>query len=216
MNDNATSNKQKSKGILGRLNLDKSRPVLWSIGAYLSIALNGILLIVIFILGTQLFTLKDLVQNQLIGGLYYSFYLMNEASIDTTIQVQDNIPIGFDLAINQTTVVVLTEDTFIEGARVTLSTGGLNIVQAPTDITLPAGTNLPVHLNLVVPVNTTVPISLNVPVHIPLDQTELNTPFLLLQEVVSPYYDCLSGLPDSWLQIGKIFGALPTCTSILP
>lgn len=216
MNDNVTDNTKKSKGILGRLNLDKPRPTLWSIGAYLSIALNGILLIIILVLGTQLFVLKDLVQNQLVGGLYYSFYLMDEASIDTTIQVQDTIPIGFDLTINQTTVVVLTEDTLIEGARVTLSTGGLNIVQAPTDITLPAGTRLPIQLNLVVPVNTTVPISLNVPVHIPLNQTELHTPFQLLQEVVSPYYDCLSGLPNSWLEIFKIFGALPTCTSILP
>lgn len=210
------ANTTKPKGILGKLTPDKPKPTLWSIGAYLSILLNGILAIILLILATQLFTLKDLIQNQLLGGLYYSFYLMDQASISANVQVNDTIPVQFDLPLNQNTVVVLTEDTFIENASVTLSTGGLNIVQAPTDITLPAGTRLPVQLNLVVPVNATIPISLNVPVNIPLNQTELHPPFQLLQDVVSPYYDCLSGLPSSLSEITKIFGALPTCKNILP
>jgi hypothetical protein len=85
-------------------------------------------------------------------------------------------------------VVVLREPASINGARVTLNTGGLSINNAPADIILPAGTTLPVHLELVVPVQQTIPITLTVPVDIPLNQTELHEPFTGLQQVIAPFY----------------------------
>lgn len=180
---------------------NQTRPLLWNIGSALSIAINLILLVIVIILANQLFAIKEVVTNDLVGGLYYNFLLMDQAEISTTVQVQDTIPVQFDMPLNQQTIVVITEPTQINGARVSLSTGGLNITNAPADIVLPAGTELPIQLDLIVPVDTNIPVVLNVPVDIPLNETELHQPFVGLQEVVAPYYDTLNDLPDSWKDV---------------
>jgi hypothetical protein len=145
-----------------------------------------------------LFTLEKIVEDGVVGGLYYNFILMDQATISTTIEVDTTVPVQFDLPLSQETTVRLTRPTTIQGASVTLSTGGLNIVQAPTTIILPAGTELPIKLDLAVPVDTTIPITLTVPVNIPLNQSELHTPFVGLRNVVAPFYELLNSLPDSW------------------
>ncbi|MDK1029813.1 MAG: hypothetical protein QGM50_11065 [Anaerolineae bacterium] len=73
---------------------------------------------------------------------------------------------------------------------ITLQTGGLEIINAPTTIILPAGTVLPISLKLNVPVDKRVPITMNVPVDIALNQTDLHEPFVGLQDVMRPLY-CL-------------------------
>jgi hypothetical protein len=185
----------------------------WTIGSILSILLNCILLFVLIILGNQLFVVKKMVGLDLIGGLYANFVKMDEASIKTTITVSDQIPINFNLPISQDTVVTLREPTTINGARVSLNTGGLVINNAPADIVLPAGTNLPVHLEMVVPVQQTVPINLTVPVDIPLNQTELHDPFTGLQQVIAPFFWLLKPEWDSCKDV-PVMGALgPVCTA---
>ena len=182
-------------------------PAFWSVGSALSVVLNIILLVTVIVLGNQLFTIKRMVTNDVIGGLYYNFLLMDQAKITTTVEVEEAIPVQFDLPLKQDTMVVLTEDTLIKNATVSLRTGGLNIQQAPTDIILPKGTKLPVELDLIVPVDTQIPIVLNVPVDIPLSETELHEPFVGLQEVVSPFYWMLANQPNSWPQARcKYFG----------
>lgn len=180
---------------------DRMRPLLWNFGSGLSIVINLVLFVIVIILANQLFAIKEVVTNDVVGGLYYNFILMDQAEISTSVQVEDIIPVQFDLPLNQQTTVVLTEATQINGARVSLTTGGLNIANAPADIVLPAGTELPVRLDLVVPVDTSIPVVLNVPVQIPLSETELHEPFVGLREVVGPYYDMLSSLPDSWKDV---------------
>lgn len=177
-------------------------PALWTIGSVLSIVLNLILLVVVVILARNLFAIKALVQDQLLGGLYYNFILMDDADIVTTVVVDDTIPVQFDLEVKTNTTVVLTEDVLLEGATVkSLRSGGLTILNAPAEIILPAGTRLPIFLDIVVPVDTTIPVVLNVPVTIPLDETDLHEPFSGLQEVVAPYYDLLNALPNSWEEV---------------
>lgn len=126
----------------------------------------------------------------LLQGLYENFEKMDNAHIKTEITVQDEIPVEFTLGIQQKTTVVLSEPVTISGARVTVSTGGLNIYNAPATVVLPAGTNLPIILNLDVPVDKMVPVELHVPVDIALNQTDLHEPFVGLQGVVEPLY-CL-------------------------
>jgi hypothetical protein len=184
---------------------EKFLPAFWSVGAFLSILLNVILLAVVFALAKQVFAIKNLVTNDLVGGLYYNFLLMDQATIQTSVQVEDTIPVQFDLPLKQSTVVILSEDTLIKDATVSLNTGGLKIQQAPTDIILPKGTALPIKLDLTVPVNTEIPISISVPVEIPLNQTELHEPFVGLQEVVSPYYWMLIEQPSSWPQAKCVY-----------
>jgi hypothetical protein len=98
--------------------------------------------------------------------------------------------VQFDIQINQQTEVVLSQDTPINGARVTLNTGGLNITNAPANIVLPAGTRLPILLTLTVPVDKQVPVHLVVPVDINLALTDLGVPFTGLMDVLEPLY-CL-------------------------
>ncbi len=165
----------------------------------LSLTVNVILVVALLALGKQLFSLKQLVQDQLLGGLYQNFILMDQAHIRTSIPVNTDVPAKFDLPLKTNTVVVLTEDTVLDNARVArLTTGGLTIENAPATIVLPTGTRLPVALDLSVPVDQMIPVSLTVDVDIPLNKTDLHKPFVGLQEVVRPYYRMLGEMPGSW------------------
>lgn len=173
------------------------RPAFWTISGIFSIVLNIILIVVVLILAQQLFRIKQLVQD-LVGGLNTNFVLMDEATIRTTVLVNDTIRVNDTIPLQTDTTVILTEATFIPNASVSLRTGGLMINEAPTDIVLPAGTPLRIRLDLQVPIDIQVPVNLTVPVDIPLNQTELHQPFVGLQHVISPYDVLLSGLPNSW------------------
>ena len=174
----------------------KFGPPFWTITGILSLAVNGILIAVLLVLLTMLGPLQGLqgtagnIGSTILGGLYSNFEKMDRAHIKTEIPISTEIPVQFDLQISTQTSVVLSQDVTIDGARVTLQTGGLEIVQAPTNIVLPAGTVLPINLNLTVPVDKQVPVNMIVPVDIALNQTDLHEPFVGLQEVVRPLY-CL-------------------------
>jgi hypothetical protein len=171
-------------------------PRFWTIASIISLTVNGILVIVLIVLliglnsyGLSVSYMMNM-GNNLLGGLYGNFEKMDRAHIQANIEVNTTIPVRFDLALNQQTNVVLSQDVTINNALVTVNTGGLNITRANTTIVLPQGTILPILLNLTVPVNTTVPVTLDVPVDIPLSQTQLHEPFAGLQEVIRPLY-CL-------------------------
>jgi hypothetical protein len=176
----------------------KIGPAFWTVASVFSLVVNVILIAMMVILSRQVFTLKSLLSQQLIGGLYQNFILMDQARIMSSIQVRDTLPVAFNLPVTQETTVRLTRDTRLRGARVNMRTGGLTITNAPTTIILPAGTELPVALDFVVPVEVSVPVNLTVPVDIPLSETELHKPFLGLQQVLEPYHGMLSSAPNSW------------------
>ncbi|MBT3321167.1 MAG: hypothetical protein HN392_02680 [Anaerolineae bacterium] len=184
---------------------EKFLRALWTITSIISMTVN-IIFIILFGLLLNLYTENqsslvlpegiDLkTPENLLKGLYDNFQLMDEAHIIKDIPVNTSIPVVFDLHLNEETVVILTEPVTINGARVTLSTGGLNIVNAPATVTLPKDTLLPIKLDLIVPVEQMVDVNLNVAVDIPLDKTDLNVPFIGLQDVVRPLY-CLVA-PDA-------------------
>lgn len=180
----------------------------WRFAVLFSLVTNVVLLLALVVALAFIFQIKNEIAQPIVGGLHQSFTEMNQASIVTTIGVNDTIavndtmPVVFDLPLNQATNVVLTQDTPIRGTVVTL-----NGVPIRTDIVLPAGATLPVQLTMVVPVSQTipvtlkVPVNLQVPVNIPLAQTELNRPFSRLSGIVAPYDDLLSSLPSSWAEI---------------
>ena len=151
-------------------------------------------------LGQQLFSLKSLVKDQVLGGLYENFVMMDQAHIRTKIPVSTQVPAKFNLPLSTNTTVTLTEDTNITNATIyELNAGGfLYIPRAGLNIILPAGTKLPVALNLTVPVDQKIPVELMVDVDIPLNETELHKPFVGLRKVVEPYYGMLDELPDNW------------------
>jgi hypothetical protein len=171
-------------------------PPFWTITGILSLIVNTILIAVLWGILTNLRTLTAgpaiekgmTLPKELLSGLHSNFEKMDRAHIRTSVDVSTNIPVKFDLQLNQQTNVVLSQDVRIDGARVTVNTGGLNITNALTTIVLPAGTSLPVFLNLTVPVDQSVPVTLNVPVDIALKDTDLHEPFVGLQQVIQPLY----------------------------
>jgi hypothetical protein len=177
---------------------EKIGPAFWILSSVISMVVNIFLIVVIIILARQLFSIKQILTDQLIGGLYHNFVLMDQASIHTTIPIDTQVPAKFNLTLDKDTVVTLTKDTPLQNANVSLYTGGLTITNAPTNITIPAGTKLPVHLKMVIPVDQKIPVKLNVDVNIPLNQTVLHTPFVGLQNVLMPYSNLLNQVPNSW------------------
>ncbi len=172
----------------------KFLPAFWTIASVISLTVNLVLLIILL----SVFQLRSGIQgvagnkiSGLLGGLYTNFVKMDQASIKTNIHVEKQIPVQFTLNVSGPTNVTLSQPVRIDGALVTVNTGGLNIVNARATIVLPQGTLLPINIeNLVVPVDQQVPAVLDVPVNIPLNQTELHDPFVGLQKVVEPWY-CL-------------------------
>ncbi len=81
----------------------KIGPAFWTVAGALSLTINVILIVLLLLLGRQLFDIKGLISQQLIGGLYYNFVRMDRAHIRTnvqvsdTIRVEDTIPVVFDL-----------------------------------------------------------------------------------------------------------------------
>lgn len=199
------------------IRLETVGPAFWTVASLVSMVVNIILIVILITLGQQLFALKTIVQDQLLGGLYSNFQQMDQAHIRSTIPVNAEVPAKFDLPLNTETVVRLTADTTIKGATLyDLEAWPLYIARAKMNIILPAGTELPVALNLIVPVDQKIPVDLQVNVDIPLNQTELHQPFVGLQEVVKPYYTLLEDLPDSWQII--ICGVDPEglCPNLVP
>ena len=169
---------------------ERTHRAYWDVTTTISLIVNAILVGVLFIMYGQIRNLQTSVNttvNRLLGGLYGNFVKMDQASINTTIQVNAQIPLDFNLPVSQNTQVVLTSDVSIPKAHVVINTGVLNI-NAQATVTLPAGTTLPIALNLDIPVQTTIPISLLVPVNIPMNQTELHEPFTGLQTSLRPLY----------------------------
>jgi hypothetical protein len=81
-------------------------------------------------------------------------------------------------------------------AQFVLPDGG-GVINGSVSLNLPAEMALPVQLDLQVPVSETVPVQLAVDVDIPLQETELGTPFTTLEDLFLPLQRLIEGLPDS-------------------
>lgn len=178
-----------------------------------SFVVNIVLVVIVFVLSTSVFKIKSDIADPLVGGLHDNFVALDQATIrttipvETTISVSDKVTADFDLALQQETIVTLTQPTVIRGASVTIDGGILQINNAPTTIVLPAGTQLPIALDLSIsviqdiPVELQIPVSIPVDVDIPLEQTELHDPFTNLRDLFAPYNDLLQSAPNSWAEL---------------
>ncbi len=193
----------------------------WRLATLFSFVVNLTLIIVLLIVAGMLFNIKNGIAQPLVGGLYESFVQMDSSHIKTviavqdTIQVNDTMPVQFDLPLQTTTTVILNRATTIPNTVVYL-----NGAPVTTNIILPAGTPLEIKLNLTVPVNQTipvhltVPINLAVPVDIALNETDLHTPFSRLRDLFFPYASLLSKLPGTWGQ--ALCQTSPDACGLLP
>lgn len=168
---------------------DKLLPAFWTVASVVSLAVNIILFAVLLSLLNNLsqVTVKIPPVKNLPGDLYRNFELMDRAHIQTVIAVDAQVPINFDLQLDNQTAVTLSQDVTVKGAYVVINTPLIDI-NAPANVTLPAGTSLPIRLQMTVPVQTMLPIHLDVPVDIALGETGLHQPFEGLREAVKPFY----------------------------
>lgn len=161
-----------------------------------SFIVNFILILVLGVVAILLFPFLSNMVTPLVGGLDESFAEMNEASIVQTIDVVDEIPVTFTLPLEQETDVVLAAPVALNVPATFVLPAGGGVINGNVNITLPENTVLPVKLALNVPVDEMIPIKLAVDVAIPLDQTELSTPFARLVELFGPLTGFLEGLPQ--------------------
>jgi hypothetical protein len=163
-------------------------PIFWTVSGAVALFIALILLLTVIVIAANAVRVTAQINEHLVGNLYDSFVAMDEASIKTTIPINTEVPAKFDVLLDTVTTVNLSEDVFVTGATVSLTTGGLSITNAPTNIILPKGTELPIHLILTVPVDEMIPVEMLVEVDIPLAETELHGPFVQLQRTIQPYY----------------------------
>jgi hypothetical protein len=172
----------------------KFKPAFWTVTAIFSLLVNILFIAILIFFGRYFFELKALVADGLVTELSNNLAMMDKAHIvttvpvETTVQLQDNLPVVFDLPINQSTQLSLTEDTQISGAYIYL-----NNTPVLTNLTLPAGTPIQANFDMTIPVSqsipvdVTVPVSLLVPLDVAIDQTDLHQSIVGLQGAIEPY-----------------------------
>lgn len=179
--------------------------VFWRFMIVFSFIVNIVLLVVVIGLAALLFDIKNNVVTPLVAGLHSSFVGLDQATIDWTIPVRDSIPISFDLPLEQSTIVTLTDDVPLT-VFASISAPPLQLSSATVFLTLPAGTQLPVALDLDVPVSTDVDVDLDVRAVIPLNQTQLHDPFENLRLIFEPITRALYNLPNDYGSASQLVG----------
>ncbi len=162
-----------------------------------SFGLNMVLLIFLIIAAFYIIPVVDSIAEPLVGGLHQSFVDMGEARIVRTIEVNDTIPVVFDLPLHTETNARLTQPVPMSIPTTFVLPGGGGYINGNVSFELPVGTDLPVAFNITVPVSQTVPVNLAVTVDIPLDETELGEPFTNLRALFEPLDNFLTNLPSS-------------------
>ncbi len=182
-------------------------PAFWTIASILSLTVNIILILILLVMWQLLGSIKNLATDKttgLLGGLYSNFVKMDQARITRTVPVKADIPLNIVVPVQATTSITLAERAVIQNAHVVINTSSMSI-NAPAQVTLPAGTPLMVTLNFPLTVQNTIPVELNVPVDIPLNETQLHEPFVGLQQVVKPWY--------CFVQPNAVEGGQAVCTA---
>jgi len=172
-----------------------------TVAILLSFILNFVTIVVLLLVVMQLFQIKNGILEPLIDGLHRNFVGLDEAVIERPIDVEDQIPVQFDLPLSQSTNVVLTADVPIAASATFTLPGGGGVINGRVDIVLPQGLILPVQLDMTVPVDTSIPINLPVEVEIPLKETQLHYPFVGLRDLLEPYVRIMDHLPSDWDQV---------------
>jgi hypothetical protein len=142
-----------------------------------SFIVNLILVVVLLVVALPLVCqLKVGLLDPILTDLDAAFVSLGEATIDTTVQIDESIPIqfdlpldeslpiGFELPIEQDTTVVLQQPVPLYAPATFRFPGSGGAINGTVSLSLPPGMALPVRLSMVVPVSQTVPVVLDVPV----------------------------------------------------
>jgi hypothetical protein len=169
----------------------------WRFMVIFSFIVNIVLLVVVLVLALTLFDIKRNIAEPLVGGLYSAFVGLEDATIDWTIPVRDEVPVQLNIPLKQNTIVTLTEAVPITVVA-QIQAPSLSLSNARVQLELPVGLQLPVALDLNVAVDDTLPVSLDVRAVIPLEETQLYDVARSLQLMFQPLAIGLTNLPENW------------------
>jgi hypothetical protein len=130
-----------------------------------SILLNLLLLWAVISIGNHLFKFRSAVGDSMLDAVSQSVGISADSQIETTVTIQEEIPVSFEVPLEGDTLVTLSQPVQIDNATLSIRSATLAI-DAPAVITLPVGAELPITMDLTVPVSVTVPVDLTVPVRI--------------------------------------------------
>lgn len=179
-----------------------------------SFIVNLVLVVIVVALLLFIFDLKNNVVTPLVSGLHSSFVGLNEATIDWTIPVRDNIPVVLTVPLETDTIVTLTDNVPLSVAATINLPGVGQLNNAQVFLQLPRGLELPVALDLDVPINQTLPVSLDVRAVIPLELTQLDDPIQNLRLLFEPLTVALYNLPGNFGETGDLIGRVLAGESI--
>jgi hypothetical protein len=165
-----------------------------------SLAVNVILVAVIVILvlnADVLFELKNSLAEPWLTDLDQAFAALGATTIDSTVHINDTIPVVFDLALEQDTDVILTAPVPLSVPAQFVLPGGGGAINGTVSLNLPQGQALPVELGMSVPVSTTVPVVMQVPVKMELSECGMAPAVEQLRAVFRPIAGFVQSLPDS-------------------
>jgi hypothetical protein len=164
-----------------------------------SMIINVILIVAVVILANQVGAIK-MTLNSVLGQLDSAFEGLGAASIKDTIAINQQVPVRFDLPLNQDTVVT-TQAAVPINTQATFSLGQFGSINGTVSLQLPPGTQLPVHLELTVPVSNTIPVVFDQPIDIPLAEKGLGPVVAKLRAALAPIIDIVDQLPDRFVII---------------
>ncbi|NTU62644.1 MAG: hypothetical protein HGB05_04410 [Chloroflexi bacterium] len=166
-----------------------------------SMVINLILIVVVFVLLNQVGSIK-LTLNSVLGQLDAAFEGLGQVVITDTIKISQQVPVQFDLPLNQDTVVT-TQAPVPINTQATFSLGQFGSINGLVSLQLPAGTRLPVHLELTVPVSNAIPVVFDQPISIPLAEKGLGPVVAKLRAALAPIIDLVRQLPDRFVIVSQ-------------
>lgn len=138
-----------------------------------SFSMNVILLIVVLVLLGLLLPIRDHLARPTMDKVMAEIDRLGDTHIKTTVVVEDEIQVKFDLPLEQEVDVTTTGPVEIKNAADFYLPGGGGYIHGTVKMDLPAETTLPVRLKATVPVDQMVPVRMEVPVDINLGDTDL-------------------------------------------
>lgn len=162
---------------------------------YLSFLINLVLILVLLVVGYQLFIRKAGLPplKGTVSELTDIIDKLQNATIVASVPLNEQLPINLQVPVSQATNVRVTQSVPLNVPAAIVFPGGGGNLNASVSLNLPEGLELPVFLSMTIPLESSVPVSLTVPVEIPLRETELGPQFGRLRELVQPLEDLVQG-----------------------
>ncbi|MEA3308247.1 MAG: hypothetical protein U9Q70_01870, partial [Chloroflexota bacterium] len=135
-----------------------------------SFVVNFILILVLLLSPGPLLMAKSQLAEPLLDDLDAAFEALGETEIETTVDIDEEIPVQFILQLDQVTEVVVVEPVPLNAPATFQLPGWGGSINGTVSLNLPVSMTLPVALSLEVPVDESVPVQMEVDVVIGLNE----------------------------------------------